>query len=446
MKKFLLKLLTATFTLNAFAALTEVDKSLYTERNLLPNPGFENGKSTWSSVTSTFGTTTTAANVLTGVASASWLSTATNGYLRSKTVYAHNGMLGQNCEARVRYKGGDAFTALEVYDRDNNLLGTSALAAKTVPGSISVFFTCPTVAGVASDADSQYLYLQVKQTSAGTAATYYIDDAFIGLDSRPALTSTITATKTSNYTVASGDQKIPVTSASAWSLTLPSAATMSGQTFEVFNIDSSITGNAITIVGTIIGPKGAESDWKIHTPGEVYQIYSNGTSYYLLKHHTHSGLFGTATLTLTGSTSGTFTPGTTTAKTINGYRRGRHLVAVVDFRQTGVGTNGTGNMLITIPYGLVADTNAGTGGGPVYTGTDATAASGSYLQGGFGGNTGTSNAFIAVKGFLNSSTKFGIGGFFGGAIGIFGSTTVGLGNATTNIQGEVWIPIVDWKD
>lgn len=445
MKKFLLKLLTATFTLNAFAALTEVDKSLYTERNLLPNPGFENGKSTWSSVTSTFGITTTAANVLTGVSSASWLSTATNGYLRSKTVYAHNGMLNQNCEARIRYKGGDAFTALEVYDRDNNLLGTSAVAAKSTPGTVSVFFTCPTVAGVAGDADSQYLYLQVKQTSAGTAVTYFIDDAYIGLDSRTTLTSTITATKSSNYTIASGDQKIPVTSASAWNLTLPSAATMSGQTVEIFNIDASITGNAISIVGSIIGPKGAESDWKIHTPGEVYQIYSNGTSYYLLKHQTRTGLLGTATITLTASTSGTFTPGTTTAKTIDGYRVGRNIVAVIDYRQTAAGSNGTGNILITIPYSLSADTNGGTGGGPVYTGTDPSTAHGFQLQGHVSGNAGAS---VAVNGFgyLYDATRFAISGSFGGALGIWGSSTLGLLNTTTNVKGEVVIPISGWKD
>lgn len=178
MKKFLFSLLLLTTT--AFGALTEVDKSIYSERNLLPNPGFESGKSGWVTSDTTFSATTTTANVLHGKASGSILITSNGGYIRSRTIAVPVGMYGQACEVNVLYKGGDALATLEVYNRDNELLGSQVLRANTDPGLVSAYFTCPSAAQVAADADDGFIYTQIKQTTAGTHAVLYADDWYVG--------------------------------------------------------------------------------------------------------------------------------------------------------------------------------------------------------------------------------------------------------------------------
>lgn len=178
MKKILLAL--TLFASTGFAALTEVDKSLYTEKNLLPNPGFENGKNTWLSSNATLTATAVAADVLDGAASGSILISTNGGYARSKTVAVPTSLYSALCEAHVLLKGGDALTTLEVYDRDNTLLGSQTLTANVTPTFVTALFTCPTAAAVAGDADKGFIYTQIKQTSAGTHTIVYTDNWYLG--------------------------------------------------------------------------------------------------------------------------------------------------------------------------------------------------------------------------------------------------------------------------
>lgn len=183
MKNTIKKILLLTLALvssTSFAALTEVDKSIYSERNLIINPGFENGKNSWLSSSATLTATTTAANVLYGAASGSILISTNGGYVRTKTVAVPTALYGQACEARVLYKGGDALTTFEVYNRDNELLGSLALKALSAPGYESVFFPCPTAAQVSGDADDGFIYAQIKQTTAGTHTVMYTDSWYMG--------------------------------------------------------------------------------------------------------------------------------------------------------------------------------------------------------------------------------------------------------------------------
>lgn len=178
MRNFLLSFLLLTTT--AFAALSELDKSFYSQRNLILNPGFEAGKNSWTTNTATFAATTTAANVLNGTASGSLLITSNGGYLRSKTVTLPTALYGQACEAQVLYKGGDALTTLEVYNANNTLLGSLALTAHTDAGFESVFFLCPSATDVGGDANKGKLYVQIKQTTAGTHTIMYTDNWYLG--------------------------------------------------------------------------------------------------------------------------------------------------------------------------------------------------------------------------------------------------------------------------
>lgn len=238
------------------------------------------------------------------------------------------------------------------------------------------------------------------------------------------------------------DDIIEVSAGSNYNLGVTTTSMIAGQVFKIRRTDNAPT-FAVTLNFTINGPLGSGVSYKLHTRGEEYELKYNGTDFDLLNHYTNTGLMGTATVTLTAGTSGTFTLGTTTAKTVDGYRRGRHLVVQLDIRQTSAGSNGTGPCLFTIPYSLTADTTAG---GPAYTGTDASVAITSRIVGAmYGGSSGGASNIIA-RAYLYDSTKFGMVGTIGGVLGIFGSALFGLTNATTNINGEIWIPISGWTD
>lgn len=87
----------------------DVDAQYELYRNKLTNPGFENGKSTWSTSGSpTFSITTTSANVADGARAASFDAGAASDALISNSWTMEAGSQSQNCLARIRYMGGDS--------------------------------------------------------------------------------------------------------------------------------------------------------------------------------------------------------------------------------------------------------------------------------------------------------------------------------------------------
>lgn len=148
------------------------------------------------------------------------------------------------------------------------------------------------------------------------------------------------------------------------------------------------------------------------------------------------------TMTFTAGTSGTFVKGSGTLVDSIQYKR-RGDVALIRFKygHTVAGSNGTGNILINLPAGLVADTSR-TG---VYTGTDATTSLNYHLKGNIGGNTGTSNGSFGSA-YMYDSTRFVISYEQAGTlINIWGSSSIGLANATTNMWGWFEVPIQGWS-
>ena len=162
-----------------------------------------------------------------------------------------------------------------------------------------------------------------------------------------------------------------------------------------------------------------------YTTGVAAQDYNAGT-----------------TMTFTASTSGTFTPGTTTANIIKYARLGQMARIYFNYAATSAGTNGTGNIEISLPAGLVADTSKVSG---VYTGTDPTVVRQYWLNGQISGNTGASNG-TQGSAYLYDSTHFCLSYLVGaGAYGIWGSASLGMANTTTNMQGWFEVPIVGWS-
>ena len=140
------------------------------DRNKLTNPGFENGKSTWSTSGSpTFSITTTTANVADGTRAASFDAGAASDKLISDAWTMEAGAQSKNCLGRIRYKGGDSNLTFSVTD-GTNTLSSVALATQSGWVTETLNYICPS---------SGYSRLEVE--AGADAAVAYIDDAYIGL-------------------------------------------------------------------------------------------------------------------------------------------------------------------------------------------------------------------------------------------------------------------------
>jgi hypothetical protein len=159
------------FASPAYAQMTAIQRQELRELNLLgdSNPGFENGKVKWTSSGGTFAVTSTAANVGWGTRSASYDASASSQYLLSETKAIPAALYGQQCEAVIWYKGGDANLALNVVDGSLTQLATFTLATSAAFTQVVVPFTCPSSGSAA---------VQVKSTA--DAAIIYVDNAWLG--------------------------------------------------------------------------------------------------------------------------------------------------------------------------------------------------------------------------------------------------------------------------
>jgi hypothetical protein len=130
MIKYLLALLVST---TVFAALGDTEKALFVNKNLLDNPGFENGKAKWSVSTGSFSITNTTANVAFGGAAATWDASASTQTFTSTAVTIPPGLYGRNgtVSCLIQTPSGTATHTLSAYD------GSSSLVSQTVVSSTS---------------------------------------------------------------------------------------------------------------------------------------------------------------------------------------------------------------------------------------------------------------------------------------------------------------------
>ncbi len=253
----------------------------------------------------------------------------------------------------------------------------------------------------------------------------------------------VTAVKVANYTITSADDVTRVgTSGSDWNLTLADPTLVPGQVFEIVQTDSAYSGKTITIIGTIVGSNGAETDWALHTPGERYRIVSNGTNYNLLEHNTNTGFFASANITFTGTTTNP-TKGTNTTDSIKFKRQGRFAFVFVKYVQTGAGGAGSGNYLITLPNSLVADSahlvaNAST--------DYSTSAGYSLIDSVMGVGVATVAGITGWAALYSTTTFKIIGATAAGSTAAWGNSSISMANATLGVVGWLRVPIANWKD
>jgi len=142
MMKYILSLL--MFTASASAVLTDVDKALLVNQNILTNPGFENGRAQWVASAGTFAAVTSGTNLLTGRSSVTWDSSAAAQTLTSAAVTIPKGRYGQNGIAycAIQTPSGLATHTINVFD-GTNLIATNAVTSSEFPTRASVNFIFP---------------------------------------------------------------------------------------------------------------------------------------------------------------------------------------------------------------------------------------------------------------------------------------------------------------
>lgn len=156
----------------AGASLVDVDKAFLPNLNILLNPGFENGRASWTASAGTFSTATSGSNLLLGKVSATWDSSGAGQTLTSTAVTIPNGLRGQNGLAycRILTPSGTATHTLSVFDGTNTLV-SQTITSSTSPTRTSVNFIFPSSGS-----------LSIRLTSvAADEPLISIDDCYLGM-------------------------------------------------------------------------------------------------------------------------------------------------------------------------------------------------------------------------------------------------------------------------
>jgi hypothetical protein len=165
MIKILLSLLICS---QAFGAITEADKAMIFNKNLLKNGGFESGLAQWTASAGTF--THIGVSEVMGLGSARWDSSASTQTLTSTEVTIPNGMKGRNgvVSCLIKTPSGTATHSIQAYD-GTNILSSVAITSNALPVRSSANFIFPS-----SGTISLRLYSNANEPQ------IYIDDCFVG--------------------------------------------------------------------------------------------------------------------------------------------------------------------------------------------------------------------------------------------------------------------------
>lgn len=198
------------FFKSTYAQLNDVQKQEMVFKNFFVNGGFENGKAKWSVSGGTFTLVTSGSNLGFGKGSASFDASAANQFVESALVQIPNAIAGNNCEASIKYKGGDNNLIMQIIDNSSNIVASQQLYASTNYTTAYTTFICPTSGS-----------LKLRIASTADAAVVYLDDAYIGEN-----------TKAFNYSTAQivGTLKYPPAANCVWQTTLGSFADFSQDT------------------------------------------------------------------------------------------------------------------------------------------------------------------------------------------------------------------------
>lgn len=160
-------------SVGAYATLNDVDKAMVWPKNILKNPGMENGKQSWTASGGAFSianASTYATFLLTGQVSSLWDASASTQTFSSAAITIPNGLKGKNgvvaCKTIV--PSGTATHTIEAYD------GTNILGAVTITSSTSPVYQFSNFIFPSSGTIRARLQAQADEPAIG------IDDCFLG--------------------------------------------------------------------------------------------------------------------------------------------------------------------------------------------------------------------------------------------------------------------------
>lgn len=140
--------------------------------NMLTDPGFEGGGTSWTASGGTYAITTTAANTGSGARAASWDSSAAAQTLTSTTIPIPAGLYGQNAMVSCNIQGAGATHTLQAYD------GTNVVASQTITSLASYVRT--NLNFIAPSSGTIALRLV---SVASNEPIIYVDDCYLGVES-----------------------------------------------------------------------------------------------------------------------------------------------------------------------------------------------------------------------------------------------------------------------
>lgn len=167
MMKLILALL---FSMPATATLNDVDFAYIRAKNILKNPGFENGKQSWTASGGAFSIASSGSDLLTGKVSVTWNATASTQTLTSAAITIPNGLKGVNglAACKIMVASGTAVHTLEAYD------GSSVLGAVTVTSSTTPTYTYSNFIFPSSGT------IRLRLQSQADEPSITVDDCFLG--------------------------------------------------------------------------------------------------------------------------------------------------------------------------------------------------------------------------------------------------------------------------
>lgn len=177
----MIRFLIFLISFSAFASLNEVDKQFLAAKNLLRNPGFENGKAGTSSTGGSYTLITSDIlnNGINGKVTASWDPSAADQYLNFGTItyYRWSPPAAKNGIAFCSFRSGYSDYTLQVYDGTNviaeQVLSTGGNSSLTKKEYINFAFPTTTTDGA--------MTITVRLKSTADAVAVLVDDCFLGL-------------------------------------------------------------------------------------------------------------------------------------------------------------------------------------------------------------------------------------------------------------------------
>jgi|CXWL01.1.fsa_nt_gi hypothetical protein len=250
------------------------------------------------------------------------------------------------------------------------------------------------------------------------------------------VTTTDTAT-TSDYTLD--------LSGASFTQTIYTAVGNTGKILEIIHSGTSLTQEYTlnSTSGQTIGGH-ASGVLKLYTNGERFKIQSDGSNWRIVEHKAETNFVDAGALVITASTTDPTKGGTVVLDKVYWRRVGQNAHIMMNYRQTTVGVNGSGDYLFNIPSGLVIDTGI--------IGAEATAQGvGSSIR-----NSNLGNFFGHLAATVNmsggialwDSTKVTVNmcatATTSSSLGTVGSGYAALGNASVSYHLNFTAPIVGW--